>query len=355
MVVPARPAVCRLQDVHTPVITIRDSRVFKKVAADLDKVYKAGGPSELPMGKEDSDILQEIDKHEKVSVQEPEFQLWLSDGRVVKSLEELRDALKTMEEHVFKEHVTKNKNEFADWVEEILEEKDLARKMRSNRSQARMRKVVEKAVGQGVTTLPKTVVKREEEKKIDDVVTYEEDPLGEAEAIEHIAEETLEALEQPVSHHEHVHKKEKHIEPLEQEQKPGPLDALEKELEKREQALQAEEDLLSQRRIELAKKKYELIKERGELERKKFETFLKQQPEPMDPVSVPTDPLGKDSLLSLIEETRSVLSSGQLDTAKEKLDMATRKFPTVILEPHERKDIEYQIMELETEIKLATL
>lgn len=313
------------------------------------------------MGKEEPNILSKVNEFEKISVSEPEFQLWLSDGRVVKSLEELRDALKTMEEHVFQEHVNKNKNEFADWVQEILELKDVAKQMRAARSQSRMRKVVQKAVGQGMTTLPtKKPAAPKEEQKIDDVIettTYEQDPMGEAEATKHIAEETLEALEHPVSHH-HEHSVHKEVpKPLEPEPKlpEGPFDKQEAELEKKEQALQAEEDVLSQRRMKLAKEKYDLIKERGELERKKFEQFLKQQPVVTESIPVPSDPIGKDTLISLIEETRSVLHSGQLAAAKVKLTAAKGKFPTVILDPSERKEIEYEIMELETELKLAML
>jgi hypothetical protein len=55
---------------------------------------------------------------------------WVSDGRVLANLTDLRDALAQMKEDVYYHHVTKEKNDFADWVESVLYDDELANALR---------------------------------------------------------------------------------------------------------------------------------------------------------------------------------------------------------------------------------
>lgn len=73
----------------------------------------------------------------KVSKSKPEIVcapgeqcFWTTDGRVLANLVELRDALAEMDEEVFTQHVTEERNEFADWVEQVLGDAELAKAMR---------------------------------------------------------------------------------------------------------------------------------------------------------------------------------------------------------------------------------
>ncbi len=45
---------------------------------------------------------------------------WVCDGQILNSLKALHDAFMTMEKEAFTHHVTKDKNDFADWVEAVL-------------------------------------------------------------------------------------------------------------------------------------------------------------------------------------------------------------------------------------------
>lgn len=56
---------------------------------------------------------------------------WTTDGKIIANLVELRDALNTMADEVFQYHVTKQKNDFADWIEYVLGDAELAGKLRS--------------------------------------------------------------------------------------------------------------------------------------------------------------------------------------------------------------------------------
>lgn len=58
---------------------------------------------------------------------------WTTDGRVLKDLEQLHLAFGSMNDEVFLHHVTKEKNDFADWVEIVLEDAACAADLRRSR------------------------------------------------------------------------------------------------------------------------------------------------------------------------------------------------------------------------------
>jgi len=58
-----------------------------------------------------------------------ELCFWINNGPVLKDLEDLKNALKEISEETFKYHVNKEKNDFADWVKSVLNDKMLANKL----------------------------------------------------------------------------------------------------------------------------------------------------------------------------------------------------------------------------------
>lgn len=54
----------------------------------------------------------------------------LRDGRKLYSLKDLVDALRTMDEATFRYHVTKERNDFRNWIKGVLYDKKLARLLR---------------------------------------------------------------------------------------------------------------------------------------------------------------------------------------------------------------------------------
>ncbi len=60
---------------------------------------------------------------------------WVTDGQILNNLLDLESALSAMEKAVFSHHVTKEKNDFADWVEYVLEESECAQALRKARTQ----------------------------------------------------------------------------------------------------------------------------------------------------------------------------------------------------------------------------
>ena len=67
---------------------------------------------------------------------------WVTDGNVLSNLIELRDALDAMDEKIFAHHVSKEKNDFADWIEHVLGDRELAMKVRKSRKPQTARRVV---------------------------------------------------------------------------------------------------------------------------------------------------------------------------------------------------------------------
>lgn len=58
---------------------------------------------------------------------------WTRDGLILENLITLRQALKSMSEDEFNFHVTKDRNDFADWVEQVLEDSECAAALRKSR------------------------------------------------------------------------------------------------------------------------------------------------------------------------------------------------------------------------------
>lgn len=67
---------------------------------------------------------------------------WITDGTVLSNLIELRDAFQKMEKEVFSHHVNKDKNDFAEWVENVLNDADCASALRKSKTPTSSRTVV---------------------------------------------------------------------------------------------------------------------------------------------------------------------------------------------------------------------
>lgn len=69
---------------------------------------------------------------------------WTTDGDVLGDLQQLEIAFGSMDEEVFLHHVTKEKNDFADWVEHVLEDAACAADLRRSKKPASARTVVKR-------------------------------------------------------------------------------------------------------------------------------------------------------------------------------------------------------------------
>ena len=61
---------------------------------------------------------------------------YLADGRKVKSLLELTEALENMSEDVFRHHVSAARNDFSNWINDVFKDKELAQDIKDVRDKA---------------------------------------------------------------------------------------------------------------------------------------------------------------------------------------------------------------------------
>ena len=71
----------------------------------------------------------------KTLVNAPEDKVfWVHDGPKLRNLVDLRDLLQGLKESMFKFHVSEAKNDFANWINDVLGEAELAKKLRKIKS-----------------------------------------------------------------------------------------------------------------------------------------------------------------------------------------------------------------------------
>ena len=70
-------------------------------------------------------------------------QFWCQDGRVLKSLPELGAALKQMDEGTFRHHSSESRNDFSNWVRDVIGDEKLSRDLLKSPAQAQAAKSVD--------------------------------------------------------------------------------------------------------------------------------------------------------------------------------------------------------------------
>lgn len=92
------------------------------------------------MRKEDAKrILSDVDQAKM---------FWLHDGKTLRNLNELAHAFKGMKKEVFEHHVTKDKNDFANWIKDVQRDKELAAKLYKVKSKPSVEKIIHERVSQ---------------------------------------------------------------------------------------------------------------------------------------------------------------------------------------------------------------
>lgn len=71
-----------------------------------------------------------------------EKRFWSSDGRYLKNLNELEDALVQMSEDTFRSHSNETKTDFSNWVKDVIGDEKLSRDLLKCATQAQAAKAV---------------------------------------------------------------------------------------------------------------------------------------------------------------------------------------------------------------------
>ncbi len=59
---------------------------------------------------------------------------WVSDGSVIRSLEDLAKSLEKMSNETFKQHCNKEKNDFSNWIKDVIGDVRLANELKKNKT-----------------------------------------------------------------------------------------------------------------------------------------------------------------------------------------------------------------------------
>ena len=78
----------------------------------------------------------------------PEKAFWVSNGWVIRNMEELPTALGNMNDETFAFHVNKDKNDFATWAKEVVGDKQLAVTLRLVKSRTSAIEAVKRRIKQ---------------------------------------------------------------------------------------------------------------------------------------------------------------------------------------------------------------
>ncbi len=80
---------------------------------------------------------------EKFLANVPEEQVfWCNDGRILRSMVELKQALESMSDETFAYHANTDKNDFAKWVTEVIGDERLARDLQKSPTRSRVARQV---------------------------------------------------------------------------------------------------------------------------------------------------------------------------------------------------------------------
>jgi len=71
-----------------------------------------------------------------------EYVFWCHDGRILRSMKELGDALTTMTDETYTFHANIEKNDFANWVRDVIKDERLAKDLQKAPNQAQAAKLV---------------------------------------------------------------------------------------------------------------------------------------------------------------------------------------------------------------------
>jgi hypothetical protein len=89
------------------------------------------------MQKDANGVSRKADRKLSVEIK-PDNYFVLCDGRSVKDIAELAKILETLSDDVFYYHVTTEKNDFANWLNDVFKEEQLASDIRSSKSKIEM-------------------------------------------------------------------------------------------------------------------------------------------------------------------------------------------------------------------------
>ena len=311
------PTIATLPELPAPEQKSKQKFRWLSFLRKKEKTKETQAPPET-VTQAEPEFLKEIDtEQQQKTTAEPELSLWLNDGRIIRSIPELRQALKTTTNKTYTQH--HEKNDISDWVRDIIGNAQLAAELTTAKNKKEALKIIEKSEGR-----PKKQ-KTEPKKETNEI------------------QQAIESLKHQKTGRETTEEREK-------------------KLKEQERLVEMEEEHLNRKRIELANKRYKLIKELGELEKEKFEklmsghrkTFITPEKTGIKNLQLNHE-YTTERIQQMIDETKKSLEEGQNHEAQNRIEEIREAILTAPLTEKESKKLEYEVLELEADAKLAAL
>lgn len=126
------------------VTKVTKKAVKKSVKQTVKKaVAKKAAPKKSTSKKTPTSAAKKKSKTEKKLVAAKGQQcFWVNEGPILKDLIELQTALETMSDAIFAHHVTRERNDFAEWVEYVLKDAETAAALRKSKKPVTAHKVI---------------------------------------------------------------------------------------------------------------------------------------------------------------------------------------------------------------------
>jgi len=122
-------------------------KAVRKSAAKSAKGSKATKKTKTTIKTKKKTVVKKTRKDKKLLViASGDECFWVNQGPVLENILDLRDLLLSIEKEQFEHHVNRNGNDFAVWVEYVLEDKDTAMQMKKIKTLTAMIKTIEKAL-----------------------------------------------------------------------------------------------------------------------------------------------------------------------------------------------------------------
>lgn len=115
----------------------------KKAATSVKAATKKVATKKVATKKVAKSTKAKVSKKELVYA-DNEHSFWLSDGQILNSLKSLQTALTEMEKAIYSNHVSKDKHDFANWVEVVLCDGKCAADLRKAKTPSAAKTVVAK-------------------------------------------------------------------------------------------------------------------------------------------------------------------------------------------------------------------
>lgn len=98
----------------------------------------------MEQSKEDLKILREKVLHDTA----PQEAFWTCHGTTIRNIYELLSTIKVLNDYAFRYHVNLDheKNDFAKWIEEVLKDKELAKKLKNIYDKELYARIIERRI-----------------------------------------------------------------------------------------------------------------------------------------------------------------------------------------------------------------